>query len=229
MQRWLWFCRQANLLQRFTGHQTGRDAGQGLTGGLGHEWHRAGRPRIGFDDVNYFFPVGVPLNGELEVDQSLHFQCQGQSPTPVPDRAEGALPERNRGKAAGGITGVDARRFDVLHQAPDHHVALVVAEGIDVYLNGILQVLVDQYRMVGFHLNRLHHVAIQLLFVEDHLHGATTQHIGRADHHRIAHAGRHIPGFRLTAGQAMPRLANLQLAQDRFELLAIFSTVDRLR
>ena len=169
------------------------------------------------------------MNGELEVDQPLHLQGEGQAPTPLTDRAEGFFSKRNGGKAAGGITGMDARRFDVFHQAADDHVALVVAERIDVHLNRIFQVLVDQHRMVGFHLNRLQHVAIELLFVEDHLHGATTQHIGRADHHRIAHAGRHIPGFRLTAGQAMPGLANLKLAQDRFELLAIFSTVDRLR
>ena len=169
------------------------------------------------------------MNGELEVDQPLHLQREGQAAAPLTDRAEGSLSKRDGGKAAGGITGMDARRFDVFHQAADDHVALVVAERIDVHLNRIFQVLVDQHRMVGFHLNRLQHVAIELLFVEDHLHGATTQHIGRADHHRIAHAGRHIPGFRLTAGQAMPGLANLQLAQDRFELLAIFSTVDRLR
>ena len=124
---------------------------------------------------------------------------------------------------------MDARRFDVLHQAPDHHIALVVAEGIDVHLNGILQVLVDQYRMVGFHLNRLQHVAIQLLFVEDHLHGTAAEHVGRTDNDRITNTGCHIPGFRLTAGQAMPGLANLQSVQDRFELLAVFGPIDRFR
>ena len=216
-------------MQRLPCHQPGRDAGQWLTGGLGHERHRAGRPRVGLDDVDDFLSFSVLLNGELEVDQPLHVQREGKSPAPLPDRVQGALTERNGGKAAGGITGVDARRFNVFHQAADHHVALVVAERINVHLNRILQVLVDQHRMVRFHLNGLQHVAIQLLLVEDHLHGATAQHIGRADHHWVAHAGRDIPGFRLTAGKTMPGLANVQLVQDRFELLAVFGAVDRLR
>ena len=122
---------------------------------------------------------------------------------------------------------MDAGGLDVFHQAADHHLAAVVAEGIHIHLDGIFQVLVDQHRMVGLHLHGLHHVAVEFLLIEDHLHGAAAEHVAGAHHHRVADPVGHGPGLGLAAGQAIAGLADLEAAQDRLKLLPIFSAIDR--
>ena len=124
---------------------------------------------------------------------------------------------------------MDAGRFDVLHHTADQHHPLPIAKGIHIHLYGVIEVLVDQHRVVGLHLHRFHHVAVQLGFVVDDLHGAPAQHIAGAHNHWIAHARGDGPGLGLTAGQAVAGLADLQPAQDRFKLLPIFRRINRFR
>ena len=124
---------------------------------------------------------------------------------------------------------MNAGRFDVLHQPTDQHGAAAIGEGIHIHLDGVFQVLIDQHRVIGFHLHGLHHVAIELLLVVHHLHGAAAKHIAGPHHHRIANPLGHRPRFGLTAGQAVAGLADLELAQDRLELLPVFGAVDRFR
>ena len=76
----------------------------------------------------------------------------------------------------------------------------MVAEGIHIHLDGIFQVLVDQHRVVGLHLHRLQHVAVEFLPIEDHLHGAAAEHVAGAHHHRVADPVGHGPGLGLAAG-----------------------------
>ena len=117
----------------------------------------------------------------------------------------------------------------MLHHTADHHYPLPIAEGVHIHLHGIVQVLVDQHRVVGLHLDRLHHVAVELRLVVNHLHGPAAQHVAGAHHHWIAHARGDGAGLGLTAGQAIAGLANLQAPQDRLKLLPVFGGVDRLR
>ena len=70
-------------------------------------------------------------------------------------------------------------RFDVFHQTTDNHGSGVIAEGVHVHFHGIFEVLVNQHRMVGLHLNGLTHVAVEFFFVEHHLHGPPAQDVGR--------------------------------------------------
>ena len=48
------------------------------------------------------------------------------------------------------------------------------------------QVLVDQHRAVAGDLHGVADVAVELLVVADDLHGPAAQHVGGADHHRVA-------------------------------------------
>ena len=116
----------------------------------------------------------------------------------------------------------------MLHQAADDHLALVIAEGIDVDLSGVLQVLINQHRLVWVDLNCLTHVAVQLIGTENHLHGAPTQHVAGPDHHWITDAIGNGPGLIFTASNAIGGLTDLQLAQNSLELLPILGKVDRL-
>ena len=123
---------------------------------------------------------------------------------------------------------MDAGGLDVFHDAADHHRTVAVAEGVHIHLNGVVEILINQHGMVGFHLHRLGHVTVEFGFVVDHFHGAAAEHIAGAHDHRIAHPIGHGPGFGIAAGQAVARLANLQPAQDRLKLFAVFGGIDRL-
>ena len=119
-------------------------------------------------------------------------------------------------------------RLDVLHQATDHHLTALITEGIHIHLGGVLQVLIDQHRLVGVHLHRFAHVAIEFIGAEDHLHGTASQHVAGPHHNRVADAFSNGAGLIFTAGNAIGRLTNLQLAQHGLELFAVFRQIDRL-
>ena len=203
--------------------------GQRHASGLGHEGHGAGCPWIGFNDEHCLGAIVAALHGELQIDQAAHLQGLGQLATPATNRGQGRRAQTHRWQAAGGVARVHSRRLDVFHQPADHHLTIDVAERIHIHLCGVFQVLVDQYWVVWFHVHRLQHVAVQFGFVEHHLHRPAAEYVAGTHHHRIAHLGCHLPGLGLAAGQAVARLADLQAAQDRFELLAILGAVDRFR
>ena len=222
LQRRHRFGRQADLLEGLARHDPAGDLGQRSAGGLGHKWHGARSTRVGFDDEHEAI-----LHGELQVDQAVHVERQGQRFTPLANRGQGLLLQAHRRQGAGGITGMHTGGLDVLHQAADHHAAGGIAEGIHIHLGGIFQVLVDQHGVIGLHVHRFHHVAVELLLAVDHLHGTSAQHIARADHHGIAHALGDHARFSFAAGQAVAGLADVELAQDRLKLFAVFGCVDR--
>ena len=105
---------------------------------------------------------------------------------------------------------MDAGWFDVFHQATDHHATFAIGEGIHIHLDGIFQVLVDQHRLVGVHLHRFTHVAVEFCGIENHLHGAAAEHIAGAHHHRVADPFGNGDCFSFTAGNAVEGLADLQ-------------------
>ena len=119
--------------------------------------------------------------------------------------------------------------FDVLHQTADHHSTGVIAERININLNGILEVLINQHRVVGFHLHRLAHVAVQFGLIEHHFHRPSAQDIRGAHNDGITDIGRNRSGFLFAACQAVTGLADVQIAKDGFELLAVLGPVNRFR
>ena len=120
-----------------------------------------------------------------------------------------------------------AGRFDVLHQAADDDLAGGITEGIDIDLGGVLEVLVNQHRVIRLDIHRLIHIAVQLVLAVDHLHRPAAQDVTGAHHHGITNTLGHHAGLRFAAGQAIAGLTDVQATQDRFELLAVFRRVDR--
>ena len=122
---------------------------------------------------------------------------------------------------------MDAGFLDVLHHAGDID-RFVVGDAIDIHLDRVVQVAVDQHRIVAGHAHRLAHVAMQAGAVVDDLHRTAAQHVARADHHRIADAFRNCFGFVGGACDAVVRLAQAETMQQLLEALAILGDVDRV-
>ena len=123
---------------------------------------------------------------------------------------------------------MDARFFDVLHDAGDINV-LAVTQRIHVNFDGILQIAVQQHRAGARHHHGFTHVAIQRGIVVDDFHGAATQHITWADHQRIADLFRHRFGFVHRARQTVRRLQQVGFLQQNLEPLAVFRQIDGVR
>ena len=79
---------------------------------------------------------------------------------------------------------------------PPTIVRVAVADGVDVDLDGVLQELVDQDRVLGAGLDGLGHVARQARLVVDDLHRPAAQHEAGPDH---------APGSRSARRSAAPR------------------------
>ncbi len=123
---------------------------------------------------------------------------------------------------------MDAGLFDMLHDPADDHFR-AVTEGIHIDLDGLVQKLVDQDRMLGRGLHGGRHVAAQVVHIIDDLHGPAAQHIGRTDHDRIADPVGHLLGFFEGAGHTVLRLAQSQLVQHLLEALPVLGPVDGVR
>ena len=83
-----------------------------------------------------------------------------------------------------GVSGVHSRTFDVLHDARDE-CFLAVADRIDFSLDSF-EVLVDEDRLAGGDFDSIGHVADEIAWVLNDLHGATTEDIAGANKDWIA-------------------------------------------
>ena len=72
--------------------------------------------------------------------------------------AQAAKPRAGRRR-----TGMDSSLFDVLHDAADDNVAVLVTEGVHIQLICSIQVLVHQHRPVRVHFHRILYVPLQVL------------------------------------------------------------------
>ena len=122
---------------------------------------------------------------------------------------------------------MDAGLLDVLHHAGDVD-GLAVGDAVHVDLDRVVQVAVDQHRVVAGDAHRFAHVAMQAGAVVHDLHGAAAQHVARADHHRIADALGDRLGFLGRAGGAVLRLAQAEAVQQMLEAFAVLGDVDRI-
>ena len=95
---------------------------------------------------------------------------------------------------------MDAGFLDVLHHAGDVD-GFAVADAVHVHLDRVVQVAVDQHRVVAGHPHRLAHVAVQPGAVVDDLHRAAAQHVAGADHHRDSRCVRRWPRLPRRSGR----------------------------
>ena len=139
---------------------------------------------------------------------------------------------------AGTVAAVDAGLLYVFHDGADHRVAEAVANGVHVDLGGVLQEAVHQHRALGrqpaldaqaAEVAHFGHGPDHLGVVVDDLHGPTTQHVGRADQHRVLHLGSDDQGPVGVHRRTARGLGDAQVAAQGVPLLAILGQVDRRR
>ena len=120
---------------------------------------------------------------------------------------------------------MDAGLLDMLHDAGNVD-GLAVRDGVDVNLDRVLEVGIDEHRVVARNLDGGLHVAVERVAVVDDLHGPAAEHVGRAQQHRVADPVGH--GLRLgeRMGDAVGGLAQLELMQELLEALAVLGQVD---
>ena len=107
---------------------------------------------------------------------------------------------------------MDSGLLDVLHDAADHHLG-AVADAVDVDLDRVVEEAVEQDRRLLAHLDRLAHVALEVLVAVDDLHRPAAEHIARPDDERIADLLRQRDRLILGARGAVRRLAQAELDQ----------------
>ena len=122
---------------------------------------------------------------------------------------------------------MDAGLLDMLHDAGDIDL-VAVGDGIDIDLDRVLQIAVDQHRAGAGHGDGAADVALQPGRIVDDLHRPPAEHVGRADHDRIADPRRDRLGLLRRGGGAVVRLAQAEPAQQLLEALAVLGQVDRV-
>ena len=83
--------------------------------------------------------------------------------------------------------------------------------------------------MVGLHLHRIGHIAIQLRVRVDDFHGAPPEHVAGADHDGVGDFlgnGDRLAG---AAGNSIRRLFDIQIPQNFLKALPVFRCVDGVR
>ena len=115
--------------------------------------------------------------------------------------------------------------LDVLHDAADDR-RLAVADSVNVDLNGGVQEVVQQHRTVIGDQYGTAHVLLELFLGVDDLHGAAAQHIGRADHQRVADVPCNEDAFLEAAHRGVGRLLEPQAIDHLLEALAVLGPVD---
>ena len=80
---------------------------------------------------------------------------------------------------------MDPGFLDMLHDPGDIDLG-AVGDGVDIDLDGILQIAVDQDWARAGDIDGAADISAETRRVVDDLHRPAAQHIGRPDHHRIA-------------------------------------------
>ena len=227
----------AKLIHAQPSHDLGGELRPRHAGRLGDERHGSAGARIHLDDEHL-----AVLDGELDVHEPANAQPLSQQVGLTLDLADDLGRQAERRQGAGRIARVNARLLDVLHHAADHGPWILlsravraraeVGDAIDVHLDGVVQELVDQDRVVPPHRRGIHsfcHVGVELLLVRDDLHRPPAKNVAGPHQHRIADPLGHLAGLldrkRRTAGRAL----QLELIEYLGEPLAVLRKVDRLR
>ena len=118
--------------------------------------------------------------------------------------------------------------LDMLHDA-GHHDLLSVGNGIHVDFDGVLEIFVDEHRVLGRRVDGGGHVVHEAGLVVHDPHRASPQHVGRPDHDGIADRGGNADGLGGRSGGAAGRLPEVQFIQQLAEPFAVLRAVDGLR
>ena len=95
--------------------------------------------------------------------------------------------------------------LDVLHDGADQH-AFAVADRVHVHLRGVGEEPVEQHRRVVRDLDRLAHVALEVLLLVHDLHRAPAEDVARTHHQGISDLSREVQRAGFRSGRAIGRL-----------------------
>ena len=208
------------IRHRLARHQTRGNRGNRAIGRLGNKGHGARGARVDLKDVNHAI-----LDRELHVHQADHIQPQGHLFGLHLQLGHGRGIQRIGRQRAGRIARMHAGLFDVLHDARDMH-GLPVTQRVNVHLDRARQVAVQQHGAVTRHDDGTGDIALELVEIAHDFHRAPAQHIGRADHQRIANTPCNFKGFRIGMGNAVDRLLETKIVEQFLEPLAIFGQIN---
>ena len=208
---------KAEFPQGFSGHDAGRNLGQGFADGLADEGDRAGCPGVHLEQID-----GAFLNGELNVHEAADAQFPRESEGGGADLVDDFGGKGVAGDDAGAIAGMDTGLFDMLHDGTNDSI-FPIGNAVDIHLRGILQEAVEQNGTAGGHLRALVHVVADFFLGVDDPHGSAAQNERGPEQ-----KGKTDPlgdGDRLVGvvGRAIRRLAKAKLIEEGGEELAVFS------
>jgi hypothetical protein len=129
----------------------------------------------------------VRLDGVLHVHQADHVERLGQRLGLVAEFGDQGGRQSIGRQGAGAVAGMDAGFLDMLQHAGDVDV-VAVGNAVDIDLDRVIEIAVDQHRVFAGDTHGLAHVAVELGAVMHDFHGAAAEHVGGADHHRVADA-----------------------------------------
>jgi len=187
---------------------------------LGNQRHGSRRAGIGLQNIDDVIGNGV-LNVHQADDAELHgnFLCVFINGVDVAGRnADG----RNH---AGGIAGMDAGQFDMLHHRRNKRVR-AVGNGVGFGFNGVFQKFVDQDRPLRCDVNGGMNIAPEHLLVMNHFHAASAQHVRGTNHQRIADAGGDLKRLFQIARHSGLGHGDAELVHHLPETVAVFRQID---
>ena len=174
----------AKFLDGRTRHDSSRRLRHGNTGGFGDERHCPRSSGVGFQDVER-----VLGKSELHVQQAPHPHALRDGTCRRSDAVDVRFPEGHGWQSTRRVTRVDARLFDVLHDAGEIHV-VAIKERINIDFYRVIKEAVHQHRMFTGHLGRPLQVTLEHRIVVHNLHPSPAEHITRANEYRVPNASR---------------------------------------
>ena len=122
---------------------------------------------------------------------------------------------------------MDAALLDVLEDRA-HVALLVVAEGVDVELDGVLEERVEVDGVVGRDLRGLEHVLLEVGVIVDDGHAAPAEHVARTDQQRIADPSGDVLGIRQGLRRRRGRVCDVKTVEQARKAVAVLGQVDGL-
>src|SRR5215211_574040 len=132
--------------------------------------------------------------------------------------------DRDRGRHAGGVSGVNTGLFDVLHDPAYINVG-PVRDGIHVDLGVVLHKLVDEGRVSGTGARAGPEVEVEILVVVDDLHPTPAEHVRRTHDDRVPELACHLSCLLGRRCRPEPRVRDLKLRKKSSEPGAVFREV----
>src|SRR5271155_768821 len=218
--------RKMQVFELAAGHQARGDLGQRDAGGFADVGNGAGGAWIHFKDEDL-----VVLDGVLHVHQADNVESAGEAHSVIADVREHLGLERDRRENAGGIAGVDAGFFNMLHDSADDDI-LTIGECVHVHFGCVFEKLVNQDRTLGIgsasDLGGLGDVFLDGFQIVGNDHGAPAENVAWPDENREADLRRGSDRFLRLERRASARLGNIQLGEKGAEAAAIFREVNGL-